>query len=47
MLFKRDELHATLGPDGHLYAVGGYGCESDESPVAECLKSGERYDFVA
>ena len=25
MKFKRDELSSTLGPDGRLYAVGGFG----------------------
>ena len=25
MKYKRDELAVTLGPDGKLYAVGGFG----------------------
>jgi hypothetical protein len=25
MLTRRDELAATIGPDGKIYAVGGYG----------------------
>ena len=34
---KRDELAATLGPDGHIYAVGGYGMNNNQ-----CLVSAER-----
>jgi len=39
-----------MGPDGCLYAVGGYGCisssdKSEKDISAECLNSAERYDF--
>ena len=34
---KRDELAATLGPDGHIYAVGGYSAKNNQ-----CLLSAER-----
>lgn len=37
---KRDELSASLGPDGCLYAVGGYGGNENK-----CLLSAEKYDF--
>jgi N-acetylneuraminic acid mutarotase len=36
---KRDELAVTLGPDGKIYAIGGYG-GADRT----CLSSAERYD---
>jgi hypothetical protein len=38
--YKRDELSATLGPDGWLYAIGGYG-----GPENKWLITAERYDF--
>lgn len=37
---RRDELAATLGPDGCLYAIGGYGGSENK-----CLISAERFDF--
>lgn len=40
---KRDELQITLGPDGQLYAIGGYGNVDEQPP--ECLNSAERYCF--
>lgn len=45
MLMKRDELQCTVGPDGRLYAIGGYGCHKPEDPI-ECLSQAERYDFA-
>ena len=41
MHLKRDELAATFGPDGRIYAIGGYG-GGDNS----CLSSAERFDFT-
>ena len=38
---KRDELSVTIGPDGRIYAIGGYG-GADNS----CLRSAERFDPV-
>lgn len=40
---KRDELQITMGPDGQLYAIGGYGQKDDHLP--ECLNSAERFNF--
>jgi hypothetical protein len=40
MNMKRDELAACMGPDGRVYAIGGYG-GGDNS----CLSSAERFDF--
>ena len=40
MNMKRDELAACIGPDGRVYAIGGYG-GGDNS----CLSSAERFDF--
>ena len=40
MHLKRDELAATLGPDGKIYSIGGYG-GGDNS----CQASAERFDF--
>jgi len=37
---KRDELSIAIGPDGKVYAIGGYG-GSDST----CLKSVERFNF--
>jgi influenza virus NS1A-binding protein len=37
---KRDELAVTVGPDGKIYAIGGYGGQN-----STCLKSVERFDF--
>lgn len=39
---QRDELAATLGPDGNLYAIGGYGGNDNK-----CLITSEKYDFQA
>jgi influenza virus NS1A-binding protein len=39
MKTKRDELAVTLGPDGKIYAIGGYG-GADRT----CLNTAERYD---
>ena len=41
MKTKRDELAITLGPDGKIYAIGGYG-----GPERSCLNTAERYDPV-
>ena len=30
MLHKRDELAVALGPDGKIYAIGGYGGASNK-----------------
>ena len=46
MNVQRDELNVTLGPDGCVYAIGGFGgvnCEMQDS--ACCLNSAEKYDF--
>jgi hypothetical protein len=40
MNMKRDELAACLGPDGRIYAIGGYGGVDNS-----CLSSAERFDF--
>ena len=40
MNMKRDELACCIGPDGRIYAIGGYG-GGDNS----CLQSAERFDF--
>jgi len=42
MISRRDELAACLGPDGKIYAIGGYGGPTNSS----CLRSVERYDPV-
>jgi len=39
MNMKRDELAACLGPDGRIYAIGGYGGGDNA-----CLASAERFD---
>lgn len=31
MIQKRDELAVALGPDGKIYAIGGYGGSSNSS----------------
>ena len=36
---KRDELAVTVGPDGMVYAIGGYG-----GPANTCLSSVERFN---
>jgi len=41
MTLKRDELAACIGPDGKIYAIGGYGGTDNQ-----CLSSAERYDPV-
>jgi hypothetical protein len=40
MKTKRDELSVAIGPDGKIYAIGGYG-----GPDSTCLKSVERFNF--
>ncbi len=35
MLHKRDELAVALGPDGKIYAIGGYGGASSSSKNQE------------
>lgn len=40
MSIKRDELAVTIGPDGKVYAIGGYGGQN-----STCLKSVERFNF--
>ena len=40
MRTKRDELAVTIGPDGKIYAIGGYGGQS-----STCLRSVERFNF--
>lgn len=42
MISRRDELAACLGPDGKIYAIGGYGGPTNSS----CLRSVERYDVL-
>lgn len=42
MINRRDELAACIGPDGLIYAIGGYGGPTNSS----CLRSVERYDPV-
>lgn len=42
MISRRDELAACVGPDGKIYAIGGYGGPTNSS----CLRSVERYDIV-
>lgn len=32
MIQKRDELAVALGPDGKIYAIGGYGGGSSNNP---------------
>lgn len=41
MLEKRDELGVALGFDGKIYAIGGFGGDSNI-----CLNSAERYNPV-
>jgi hypothetical protein len=38
---KRDELAATLGHDGKIYAIGGFG-----GPHNLCLNTAERYNPI-
>lgn len=40
MNMKRDELAACIGPDGKVYAIGGYGGADNQ-----VLNSAERFDF--
>lgn len=40
MSTKRDELAVTVGPDGKIYAIGGYGGQN-----STCLKSVERFNL--
>lgn len=57
MIQKRDELAVALGPDGKVYAIGGYGGGSTQasnqesqdskgSAPSNCLRTAERFDFV-
>lgn len=41
MLEKRDELAVTQGLDGKIYAIGGFGGDTNT-----CLNSAERYNPV-
>lgn len=43
MIFRRDELAATLGPEGYIYAIGGYGSSGGVS--SESLNTVEWYNF--
>ena len=40
MMTKRDELAVNVGPDGKIYAIGGYGGQN-----STCLKSVERFNL--
>jgi len=56
MIQKRDELAVALGPDGKIYAIGGYGGgssssqqetqDSKSSAPSNCLRTAERFDFA-
>lgn len=41
LISKRDELSAAIGPDGWIYAIGGYGGSENK-----WLKTAERYNFT-
>jgi len=43
MIYRRDELGATLGPEGYIYAIGGYGSSGGVS--SESLNTVERFNF--
>lgn len=43
MIYRRDELAATLGPEGFIYAIGGYGSSGGVS--SESLNTVERFNF--
>ena len=43
MIYRRDELAATLGPEGYIYAIGGFG--SSGGVASESLNSVERFNF--
>lgn len=56
LIFKRDELAVALGPDGMIYAIGGYGGANTAAPgtgdqtgreqlSSNCLKTAERFDL--
>jgi len=48
MVQKRDELAVALGPDGMVYAIGGYGGgggQDASSQQSNCLRTAERFDF--
>ena len=40
LITNRDELAATVGPEGHIYAIGGHG-----GPSSKCLDSVERFNI--
>ena len=57
MLHKRDELAVALGPDGKVYAIGGYGgsntlsianddTQDKQATASNCLRTAERFDFA-
>lgn len=41
MNYKRDELAATIGPDGSIYAIGGYGGSDNK-----CLTKSEMFNIT-
>jgi N-acetylneuraminic acid mutarotase len=53
MLMKRDELSVAFGPDGKIYAIGGFGGGSQlegagvatDDQQCVCLKEAERFNF--
>mgnify|MGYP002370754248 FL=1 len=42
MIYRWDELAAALGPEGYIYAIGGYG--SSGGVASESLNSVERFN---
>ena len=40
LINRREELASCIGPDGKIYAIGGYGGTNNKS----CMNSVERYD---
>jgi influenza virus NS1A-binding protein len=52
MIMRRDELSVAFGPDGKIYAIGGFGQATDAEDGGKsdeqsclCLKEAERYNF--
>lgn len=43
MVYRRDELAATIGSEGYIYAIGGYGSSGGIS--SESLNTVERFNF--